>query len=72
MTDLTTQVTVRLQNAWADLRNRQEGQTMVEYGLLIAGIAILVIAAVLLLGDNIENLFEETANSLNPVGPATP
>jgi pilus assembly protein Flp/PilA len=69
MTDLFTQVTMRLQNAWANLREREDGQTMVEYGLLLAGIAILVIAAVLLLGDNIQDLFEETANSLeSPVG----
>jgi pilus assembly protein Flp/PilA len=68
MTDLLTQVTVRLQYAWVNLREREEGQTMVEYGLLLAGVAILVIAAVLLLGDNIADLFEETANSLDPVG----
>jgi pilus assembly protein Flp/PilA len=68
MTDLISQVTMRLQHAWASLRERDEGQTMVEYGLLLAGVAILVIAAVLLLGDNIADLFEETANSIDPVG----
>jgi pilus assembly protein Flp/PilA len=68
MTDLISQVAMRLQHAWVSLREREEGQTMVEYGLLLAGVAILVIAAVLLLGDNIADLFEETANSLDPVG----
>ena len=50
------------------LRRDEDGQSMVEYGLLLAGIALIVIAAVLLLGDNIANLFNETANSLSPVG----
>jgi pilus assembly protein Flp/PilA len=58
----------RIQSASETLRRNEDGQSMVEYGLLLAGIAVIVIAAVLLLGDNIANLFEETANSLSPVG----
>jgi Flp pilus assembly pilin Flp len=49
------------------LCRRQEGQSMVEYGLLLLGIAIAVIAVVFLLGDNIRELFEDATNSLeNP------
>ena len=69
MTDLLNQVTLRLYSAWGSLRERESGQTMVEYGLLLAGIAILVIAAVVILGDEIADLFEDTSSSLErPLG----
>lgn len=43
----------------------EEGQAMVEYGLIIALIAIVVIAALLILGPRIANLFNEAATELN-------
>ncbi|MHB1455141.1 MAG: Flp family type IVb pilin [Saccharofermentanales bacterium] len=43
----------------------EKGQGMVEYGLIIALVAIAVIAAVILLGDNIKGIFERTAGALN-------
>lgn len=42
----------------------EEGQAMVEYGLIIALIAIVVIAALVILGPRIANLFEEVAETL--------
>ena len=36
---------------------REEGQTMTEYGILLALIAVVVIAALLLLGPKISNVF---------------
>ena len=42
-----TALVVYLQNTWARLRDRQEGQTMAEYALILGGIAILVIAGIL-------------------------
>lgn len=42
----------------------EDGQGMVEYGLIIALVAIVVIAAVALLGKNISNIFNETASKL--------
>ena len=42
------------------------GQTLVEYGLLIALIAVVVIVALLLLGPSIADLFTNIANSLSP------
>ena len=38
-----TALVVYLQNTWSRLRDRQEGQTMAEYALILGGIAILVI-----------------------------
>jgi len=60
---------VKLQN----LFHREEGQGMVEYGLIIGLIALAVVAAVGLLGGSIETLFGNittqmgnAANSGNP------
>lgn len=35
----------------------EDGQGMVEYGLIIAGVAIAAIVAIWAFGDNIQNLF---------------
>ena len=48
-----TALVVYLQNTIARLRERQEGQTMAEYALILGGIAVVVIAAIVFLGDNI-------------------
>ncbi|MDO9445825.1 MAG: Flp family type IVb pilin [Dehalococcoidia bacterium] len=42
----------------------EEGQTMAEYGLLLAGIAIVVMAVVLVLGPAIAATFQEVVDSL--------
>jgi len=44
------------------LRNEESGQGMVEYGLLIALIAIVVIAGLLALGPTIRELFQGTSD----------
>ncbi|PQV65042.1 pilus assembly protein Flp/PilA [Abditibacterium utsteinense] len=42
----------------------EEGQTLVEYGLLISLIALVVIATLSLLGKRIKNTFNSAANSI--------
>jgi pilus assembly protein Flp/PilA len=42
----------------------EEGQTMAEYGLLLAVIAIVVVVAALLLGSDISALFNKVAGSM--------
>ena len=42
----------------------ERGATAVEYGLMVALIAIVIIAAVVLLGGNLSSLFNEVANSV--------
>ena len=42
----------------------EEGQTLVEYGLLISLIALVVIAILSVLGNKISNTFNKAANSL--------
>ena len=48
----------------AHLATREEGATAVEYGLMVALIAIVIIVAVTLLGGNLSNLFHNTATSV--------
>ncbi len=43
----------------------EEGQGMVEYGLIIALVAIVVIAALVILGPKVYNIFMTAGNSLN-------
>lgn len=47
----------------ARMRN-QAGQTMAEYGILIAVIAVIVVLAATLLGSNISSLFNSTGGHL--------
>ena len=42
----------------------EEGQGMVEYGLLVALIALVVVAALLILGPRIANMFEDAGDKL--------
>jgi pilus assembly protein Flp/PilA len=56
-----------ISNLVAHLKNRresEEGQTLVEYGLLLALIAIVVIAVLLLLGPAVAGVFSDVNNAL--------
>ena len=54
-----------MSNAIARLRTRSEqGATAVEYGLMVALIAIVIIAAVILLGTNLSSMFNQVAGSI--------
>ena len=46
------------------LTREEKGATAVEYGLMVALIAIVIIAAVALVGTNLDLLFDEVAASL--------
>lgn len=52
--------------------NRKDrGATAVEYGLMVGLIAVVIIAAVAFLGENLTNLFGETGTALeDPAGTA--
>jgi Flp pilus assembly pilin Flp len=56
---------VYAQNAVFNVRDRNEGQTMAEYALILGGIAIIVILAIVFLGGRIRDLFESTGSSVN-------
>lgn len=58
---MTSKLAARLVAARA---RRDEGATAVEYGLMVALIAIVIIVAVALLGSNLSTLFNNTATSV--------
>ncbi len=53
----------QLTRAWLRLR-AQDGQTMAEYGILIAVIAIVVVVAAVFLGGSISSLFKDSGTHL--------
>jgi Flp pilus assembly pilin Flp len=72
MSDMLLRAQVRVQTTLSHLRERQEGQGLVEYGLIIASIAILLIVAMLFLAGKIDNLFSNTGSSVQNPGPLAP
>lgn len=56
----------------ANDRREERGATAVEYGLLVALIAAVIIAAVLALGGNILDGFTDTNAELEKGNPVTP
>ena len=53
-----------VQVAADSLRKREEGQTMAEYGVVLAVIVLAVIGAITLLSDNVRSAIESVANIL--------
>jgi pilus assembly protein Flp/PilA len=49
---------------FASLLRDEEGATMVEYGLLVALIAMVALAAIVLLGQNLSSLFNTVAGTV--------
>ena len=69
MSDILFRPYVRVQTTIAALRDREEGQTITEYALIIASIAILLIIAMLFLAGKIDDLFSNTGSSVSNPGP---
>ena len=64
------QVFVALQSFISDMPdrfNRENGATAVEYGLMVALIAIVIITAVALVGTNLKTVFSTVAGKLTTV-----
>lgn len=47
-----------------------DGATAIEYGLIAAGIAVAIVAAVFALGNQISNFFNEIGNNLKENTPS--
>lgn len=54
-----TQLMVWATNFAYDVRNKEEGQALVEYGLLVALIAVVVVGSVILLGNDVKKAFDD-------------
>jgi pilus assembly protein Flp/PilA len=64
MTNFLTEKYVKITSRLASLLKKEEGQTLVEYALLLVLIAIVVIAAVTLVGEKTNNAFSTIGASL--------
>ncbi len=62
---MLTSLYVRARN-WAA---SDEGATAVEYGIMVALIAVIIIAGVTLLGGNLNTLFNNVAGKVAPAAP---
>ncbi len=61
-----------VQTLAAELRARQEGQTMAEYGVVLAVITVALIALFATLSDQIGNALNDVINALTGSGVGTP
>ena len=49
----------------------ERGASAVEYGLLVAGIAALIVAAVFVFGNQVQSIFSKTSNCISNKSTAT-
>ena len=63
MLGLITRMHTRLTDLKEFYRDKS-GATAIEYGLIAAGIAVAIIAAVFALGDDIKGFFEDVSEQL--------
>jgi pilus assembly protein Flp/PilA len=78
MSNFLAKMVVRSQLAFANVTDRvhndraDRGATAVEYGLLVALVAAVIVAAVVLFGNKIVDIFNGTTNAIpTPSGSAT-
>jgi pilus assembly protein Flp/PilA len=60
-----------LQTWWADLKDsvkEEHGATAVEYALMVALIAVVIIVAVTFIGTSAESKFNEVGSAVNNAG----
>jgi pilus assembly protein Flp/PilA len=58
---------LKLRNVWNSAIEREEGQGLVEYALILVLVSIVAIAALTLIGENVNRVLNTVANHLNPV-----
>jgi pilus assembly protein Flp/PilA len=59
LNEIATKIAVRFQNL-----KDEAGQTLVEYGLIVALISIVAITALALVGSNVSAVFDDVAGEL--------
>ena len=66
MSDAFTWAIVRVQNAVAGVREREEGQALVEYALILALVSLAAVVALTTLGTKITGIFNSINSKLVP------
>lgn len=64
MNQLLTTLMAYLTVAYMDLRDREEGQGLVEYALILVFVSIVAIATLSVLGTSIGGIFTKITNTL--------
>jgi pilus assembly protein Flp/PilA len=59
-----TTLVVRAQNAWFAARDEESGQSLVEYALIVALVAVAAIAALGFLSGKIQAIFSKAGSSI--------
>ena len=67
-----TRALVNLQSRVHMRLNSEKGATAVEYGLMVALIAVVIIVAVTAIGTNLTSIFNKVKDALAGTTPATP
>ena len=64
MTELIISIVVRAQNGVYRLRDEEQAQTLTEYALIIAVIALGVLVSLYLLKDQLKSFFNKAGSSV--------
>ena len=64
MSDFFTAVAVRIQNTAHNVRNREEGQGLVEYVTLVALIALGLFVAIIAFKDELGTIFSKITDKI--------
>ena len=59
-----TDLELRVREFVSKVTRREEGATAVEYGLMVALIAVVIIGAVAVIGTNLSGTFTEVADTI--------
>ena len=59
-----SELILKLTNVWNSAIEREEGQGLVEYALILVLVSIVAIAALTLIGGNVNTVLETVANTL--------
>lgn len=63
---MVLELMARICNRVNSVLRREEGQGMVEYGLILALVAVVVIAVLTAIGGDLVNKFKEVGRAINP------
>ncbi len=66
MNTMLANIYFAMQTVGNKLRRDEKGATAVEYGIMVAGIAVVVMVAVFLIGTNLNLMFEKVADKIKP------
>jgi pilus assembly protein Flp/PilA len=60
-----SELILRLTNLWNRAMEREEGQGLVEYALILVLVSIVAIGALAAIGTNVTNVLQTVANTLS-------